>query len=138
METTFHGLLGGKGKGIVLRARDDIQSAGRTPDHGRIVAELTFGFWSNMLLPKYATPLWTQLHKSFPDLASSKTQADLFAACLKVRDLRNRISHHEPIFPRNISADYHGCMGLVSMLSRDKATWIKPHIEVMQVMRRKP
>ena len=131
-------LLGKKGKGIVKRAENKILERGHAVVSDRITAELTFGFWKNMLLPKYATPLWSQLTTSFPHFPAGKTQADLYTACERVCDLRNRISHHEPIFQRNVSQDYSDCLTLIDWLSPDKAAWIRPHCEVMKLMRAKP
>ncbi len=103
-----------------------------------MTAELSFGFWENMLLPKYAASLWTPLHPHFPDLPQAIDQATFYSCCDDLRSLRNRISHHEPIFRRNISQDYANCMKFIGWLSSAKEKWIKPHCDVMQIMRQKP
>ncbi len=131
-------ILGGKGKGIIKRAENKITAHGNPVDGGRMTAELSFGFWQNMLLPKYKTPLWSSLHSSFADLPARIDQAGLHRKCGIVRELRNRISHHEPIFQRNISQDYADCLELTSWLSTAKARWIKPHCNVMTLLRQKP
>lgn len=134
----FLDILGTKGKGIVKRAEKKITTSGNPVDSGRMTAELTFGFWQNMLLPKYQTAVWSPLHDNFPDLPAHVDQTALFNKCGIVRDLRNRISHHEPIFQRNISQDYAECLELISWLSTAKSVWIKPHCNVMALMRQKP
>lgn len=131
-------VLGGEGKGIIKRAENKITACRLAVDGNRMTAELSFGFWQNMLLPKYADPLWTPLHRNFPDLPAHVDQATLYRKCRVVRDLRNRISHHEPIFQRNISQDYSNCLELLSWLSVAKANWIKPHCDVMALLRKKP
>lgn len=128
----------GDGRKSLAAAKRAIQKQGRTLDSGRITAELTFGFWQKMLLPKHEPILWAPLHPHFPDLSPGATLADLERACEKVRELRNRISHHEPIFKRNTSQDHANGLTLLAMLSREKAAWLRPHLEVMQLMRRKP
>lgn len=50
---SFHDIIGTQGKGILLRARNDVQRRKRQVTSGRMTAELSFGFWSKMLLPKY-------------------------------------------------------------------------------------
>lgn len=134
----FFVILGSKGKGIVKRAENKIVACGNPADTGRMTAELSFGFWQNMLLPKYQMPLWSQLHTSFADLPASIDQTALYGKCGVVRELRNRISHHEPIFQRNISQDYADCLELISWLSAAKAIWIKPHCSVMALLRQRP
>lgn len=63
---------------------------------GRVVAGLTFHFWVAMHENKYRDTIWTPfLRKLWPDGENIKhVHKDL----LKIRDLRNRIAHHEPIF----------------------------------------
>lgn len=134
----FFDILGSRGKGIVKRAGNKIIASGNQVDSGRMTAELSFGFWQNMLLPKYQTPLWSLLHNSFPDLPAHVDQTTLYNKCGIVRELRNRISHHEPIFQRNTSQDYADCLELISWLSAAKAIWIKPHCNVMALLRQKP
>jgi len=134
----FFDALGKKGKGIVLRAANSVEQQGHVLNSGRITAELSFGFWENMLLPKYADGLWTPLHPYFPDLPNTVDQAGLFARIGETRTLRNRISHHEPIFQRDISKDYARTLELIRWLSDVKATWIKPHCDVAALLRRKP
>lgn len=134
----FLSVLGGQGKGIVKRAENKIVARGNSVDAGRMTAELSFGFWQNMLLPKYAGPLWSLLHSNFIDLPPVVDQTALYKKCGIVRELRNRISHHEPIFQRNISQDYSDCLTLVGWLSTAKATWLKPHLTVMALLRQRP
>ena len=131
-------LLGGRGKGIVLRAVKKLELRGVPVDDGRLTAELSFGFWENMLLPKYSVDLWTPLHPHFPDLPDQFSQADLFDRIAEICSLRNRISHHEPIFDRDLSRDYARTMDLIRWLCIAKAEWIKPHCDVMTLLRRKP
>jgi len=137
-EALFLELLGPKGKGIVLRARNEICRRGQTPTAGRITAELSFGFWQKMLLPKYEQPLWNDMHASFPDLPLSATQYDLHQYCEGVRLLRNRISHHEPVFRRNLTRDYGTGLTLLTWLSPSKASWVRPQLQVMRILRDRP
>ena len=134
----FLELAGPETKGKIKRAENSVLQNGHQPDNGRMVAELTFGFWDNMLLPKYASDIWTPLHACFPDLPSHLDLTGLREKCGRVKDLRNRISHHEPIFGRDISQDYSSCLEFISWLSKAKAEWIKPHCSVMVLMRQKP
>lgn len=130
--------MGKRGKGIVLRAADKITDSGKPETPGRVISELSFGFWVNMLLSKYDPVLWAPLHLSFPDLPLDVDRAGFHARLLQVQSLRNRIGHHEPIFTRNLTRDYADCLGLIRWLSADKAAWIAPHCDVMRLMRDKP
>lgn len=63
---------------------------------GKIVAELNFGFWTNLLKPYYTRTLW---NKSFYKLFPKGINRDVVHERAKViNDLRNRVAHFEPIF----------------------------------------
>lgn len=134
----FQRRLGGRGKGIVLRAVTKLNAEGKTATHGRLTSELSFGFWVNMLLPKYEHDLWMPLHSHFPDMDTSVDRDGLHSRLLHIQGLRNRIGHHEPIFQRNLTQEYADCLGLVRWMSAEKAAWIRPHCDVLRLMREKP
>ena len=125
------------GKRIVKTARDKLKSNGPVTSGG-MTAELNFGFWAKMLLPKHKNVFWTDLHNSFPDLPSQIAYTDLYKRCDDVREFRNRVFHHEPILERDISQEYSQIIELINWLSPDKAKWIKQYSRVMAVLRQKP
>ena len=125
------------GKGIVKRASSKIKKRGLVTSGG-MTAELTFGFWVKMLLPRHEPVFWGNLYTAFPDLPSSVTYPDLYKRCDDVREFRNRVFHHEPILERNISLEYSQIIELVTWLSPDKARWIRNYSRVMAVLRQKP
>lgn len=65
---------------------------------GKVIAELTFGFWVALVDRHLVVPLWTPtLHKAFGP-GKPPNRADVGRDLETVRVLRNRIAHHEPIF----------------------------------------
>jgi hypothetical protein len=137
-DVRFHELLGNRGKGIVLRARGKICERQQEVTAGRMTAELSFGFWVNMLLEKYDSVLWENIHESFGDLPDGKAREDLRMLSAAALDLRNRISHHEPIFKRDLSKDYAQAMELMRWLGPAKAEWIRPQLDTMRILRERP
>lgn len=125
------------GTRIVKTARDKLRTRGPVTSGG-MTAELNFGFWVNMLLPRHEPVFWPNLSAAFPDLPPAVTYAALYTRCDDVREFRNRIFHHEPIMHRNITKEYSQIMELIGWLSPDKAKWIKPYSRVMTVARQKP
>ncbi|KPQ18393.1 MAG: Abi-like protein [Rhodobacteraceae bacterium HLUCCO18] len=91
-----------------------------------------------MLLPKYEAPLWSELILHFPDLPAALTQSEFHDRCEVVREFRNRISHHEPIFMRDLTADYSKCLELLRWIGPAKAAWIKPQLDTMRILRERP
>ena len=77
-------------------ARKRLQDRCRKVDSGRIVSELTFHFWVALHERKYREQFWIRfLRKIWPD---GEDVRKLHKDLLKIRDLGNRIAHHEPVF----------------------------------------
>jgi hypothetical protein len=82
------------------RATDDGK---RSELHGGVVAELTFGFWWSLLSDHYNRTLWQPcLQHAFINARRRRPHDELD----HLRELRNRIAHHEPIHGRDLANDY--------------------------------
>jgi hypothetical protein len=74
--------------------------------------------------------LWNQyLRKEYPNIPqniSVRVARDkIHSAADKVRDLRNRIAHHEPIYSRDLEAEYKEIAEIVGYRCLHTATWMK-------------
>lgn len=106
---------------------------------GQIVAGLSFGFWIAMLHGRHNRTIWSaQLKTAFPNLPNQVDRKKLHQKATEIADFRNRISHHEPIFKRDLSGDFSTCMLVLSWLCPTKKNWIKPHCRVSAMLREKP
>jgi hypothetical protein len=106
---------------------------------GQVVAGLSFGFWVGILDGRYNPPIWGgQLRTAFPSFPPDRARKSLHESVRKVANLRNRISHHEPLIGRNSLTDFSNLMMLLEWLSPPKAVWIKPHCRVSQIVRMRP
>lgn len=84
-------------------ARRQATQGERTETHGRVVAELMFGFWWSLLATEYNRSLWAPcLRHAFE---GSVRRQRLHTALDELRRLRNRIAHHEPIHTRALDSD---------------------------------
>ena len=84
----------------VAEAKDALRKNRKPLSPGRIVAELTFGFWTGFFNNPHArTGIGSYLSKNaFPHApATEQYQSKLCKRWLEIRDLRNRIFHHERI-----------------------------------------
>jgi hypothetical protein len=105
----------------------------------QIVAGLSFGFWVGMLQPKYNPPIWGEhLRPSFPHLPSTESRTSLFTLCEDIANFRNRISHHEPLLKSDVTAMFSDIMKLLAWLCPDTEKWVRPHCEVLTVIRSRP
>ncbi len=110
---------------------------------GKVIPELKFMFWVSMLTSRHDNRLWNQSIKTvFPNLparwAPAISRKVLHDQVETVRILRNRIAHHEPIFERDIMADYQRFRTIVYWRSREAATWMDGIESVTSLAARKP
>lgn len=93
----------------ISRAKSDIQNAGKLLIPGRVVAGVTFGFWTGLLSAlygksPYGPSLWTPnnselIRIAFPHLDPSyQNRGYVHRRFNAIRALRNRVVHHEPIW----------------------------------------
>jgi len=96
---------------------------------GKVIPELNFVFWQKMFTKRHDVRLWDKyLLKVMPgcDEAQSikKLRQSIFQDIDKVRELRNRIAHHEPIFKRDLANDYDTIIRLITYRSQKTADWV--------------
>jgi hypothetical protein len=81
--------------------RDQVESTKLKPGvgnrPGKVIAELTFGFWVDLLQTQNHMPLWVlrKLNKAFP--YAKRERGQIHRRLKEIQLLRNRISHHERI-----------------------------------------
>lgn len=111
-----------------------IGRAGRsTPDgevvaHGRVVAELGFGFWRFLLSRYYYAELWVpSLRYAFPGVSSDLPlgRAATYSLANDINFVRNRIAHHEPIHRRDLGRDYDKCLQLLGLVDEVAVQWVR-------------
>lgn len=106
---------------------------GKQPTVGKVVAELSYGFWVALFANAYDTTLWlTNLHRLFTPRV--KDRNGLYDALDRLRTLRNRIAHHEPIFQRRLADDYRRIRNIVGFISVPTLTWLDHHSTVTSAL----
>jgi len=79
-------------------------SGRRGESGGRVVAELSLGFWRYLLSSRYERTLWLPcLRDAFPGIRGRGMRRDVHDALRDLHLLRNRIAHHEPIHNRPLA-----------------------------------
>lgn len=125
-----------------FRHREQVDAAVATvtrrlhsPTPGDVVAELSFGFWTGLLgsTNRYEQRFWTPgVRRAFPRYHGRRN--DLLGRVDRVRLLRNRIAHHEPIFDRNSRLDYDTILTVAGWLNHDTQRWIATQSRVNAVL----
>lgn len=132
------------------RALDDIAAArsraarrGVVETHGKVIAELTFGFWRFLCTTPYLTSLWVPaLADAFPNHPHAGdpriVRADVEDRIQRVHFLRNRIVHHEPVHHRDLQRDHDSVLELAGWLCHDTLSWMTESSRTRAVLSLKP
>lgn len=108
------------------------QPAKTTVTVNDVVAGLDFGFWTTMLDSRFEQSLWrTILYHAFPHYVGiTGNPLDRWAVERRfnaLRDLRNRVMHHEPLFHRTLQQDFADISEAISWMYNDIAPWVDHH-----------
>lgn len=76
---------------------------GKTPEKpGKVIAELSFGFWRFLLSSHYSATIWPKVSPGFNGVPRhERSRSELESAAQRINDLRNRVAHHEPVYNRS-------------------------------------
>lgn len=129
-------------KAELRRARNGTP-ARRHPTTGQVVADLKFVFWQKMFTGRFDGRIWNpHLFVVLPNLDTSKSVQSLRKTIHDdlelLRELRNRIAHHEPIFQRNLQQDLAKIEELIAFRCTDTAAWMLANQEVQTLIATKP
>jgi hypothetical protein len=116
--------LAGEGANMISAARRRLErTCGRTPNSDDVVAAMPFGFWVSLLSRSNETTMWRPaLYRAFrPGYRGSRSE--MHRRFERVRRLRNRIMHHEPVHMRYLEADHQRIHEL--------AEWLAPGATIM-------
>jgi len=114
IDTTLRDVLGNgwlspTSRVLTARSRSTVRTAvvragGPHAAHGKVVAELPFGFWWSLFADEYNRQLWQPalVHAFTGNVRRRRLHTELN----EIRRLRNRIAHHEPIHTRDLDADF--------------------------------
>jgi hypothetical protein len=124
-------------------AADLRRVAARLPTTGKIVAELHFAFWEKIFTRGQDQRLWLphfrQVLPGAPiTMAIPLARAHTFQALSNIRQFRNRIAHHEPIFSRALADDYARLREMVEWRRPAVAGWLDKIERVSGLIAAKP
>ena len=114
----------------VLDAKHRLTKQEKSHTPGRIVAELTFGFWIGFFTTSHMTSglaYYIAKHTFANAPKSDRDVTKLATKWQKVRDLRNRVFHHERILHwQDLNAQHNSMLQLTG--------WMNPELEQLARM----
>lgn len=127
---------------IDFRQTSDKLSRRHVLTEGKIVADLKFAFWESMLTKRHDTRLWKPyFSKAFPYADNPEvhlSRRKINQSLGQVRELRNRIAHHEPIFTRNITEEYNRIIDIIGYRCPVSSDWVQKIQSVTTINGNKP
>lgn len=99
--------LGNREQSKIQEAIDELSGKNKPVEEGRIIAELNLGFWINLFDRPYLEINKKTIKDHFPN--ATNKQRDIFRIkdqLNDIRNLRNRVFHHEPIWHWNNLNDF--------------------------------
>lgn len=123
----------------LAEAKRSISRQGKLLTPGRVVSELSLGFWTALIGRKYEKSLWVpHLHRVFPNAlrsidaesprrqkAAMLSRADIAKRMESIRQFRIRIAHHEPILHFQLDSEYGNILEATSWICPVTAAWIE-------------
>lgn len=110
---------------------------------GKVIPELKFVFWEKLFTGRHDGRLWgPHLKRIFPNLDRAFPVAHhrlrINQDLEHIRELRNRIAHHEPIFARNLADDFARIERLVDARCKITSAWMMSHQQATTLIAAKP
>lgn len=127
-------------------AREKIQEAAESALRGgkplladRVIAALHFGFWCKMLESRYDQVLWQRgLRRFLPNLPPDLDRNDVRRRLHSIKDFRNRVAHHEPIYHVKPRKRFDEMMEVIGWMCQDTAVLVRAMSDVETVLSNKP
>ncbi|MFI5541562.1 hypothetical protein ACIA5H_34785 [Nocardia sp. NPDC051900] len=106
--------------------------------HGKVVAELTFGFWRYTLANTYQSTLWAQAYRrAFPRLRPQR-RTSVYDPITRLHELRNRVAHHEPIHTLDHDALLTELTEVLTWNDPAAAAWVGTTSRIPAVLKTRP
>lgn len=112
---------------LIQEAIRQIRDRQEDINSGKVIAEMTLGFWISLFNARYERILWKPLRLCFKQIPKNQRQRHVVSSNLnKIRTLRNRVYHYEPIC-WNLNAlenNYNQIITTLGWINNDLVTWI--------------
>jgi hypothetical protein len=107
----------------IAQAKANIAKQRNAVIPSRVIAELNFGFWTRLIAARYEKALWVRhIYRAFPNMRPPDRKT-VFHRLDAIRELRNRVAHHEPIFYRPLGQDYKQIVEALRWICPATAAW---------------
>lgn len=114
-------------KSEVEKAERKLANRGLSVMSGRIIAEQTFGFWTDLFEPHHFRLIAASSMRAFKNLPPGYGRKEVSEELTKIRKFRNRINHNEPIILYRNHIDFIFSEGIHESIT-NVLSWLDPHL----------
>jgi len=112
------------------------------PTTGKVIAELKFVFWQKLFTGRHDVRLWEpHIAAAFPQaptMAAAALRHRIYTDLETLRNLRNRLAHHEPVFTRHLADDLNRMLDLIDLRSTQTDDWARAMEDVTSTITERP
>ncbi|MFD5089941.1 hypothetical protein ACFWMR_05035 [Amycolatopsis thailandensis] len=106
------------------------------PSPGKVIAELSFGFWRYLSARRHHDPLWIPyLHLAF---RAGTDRRDVDKHVERLHRLRNRVAHHEPLLTLDVREHWKDVQDLAALISPQVAAYIAANSSCNRLLAARP
>ncbi|MCQ8835822.1 hypothetical protein [Streptomyces malaysiensis] len=129
--------LSGKARGDIAQAQQRAGRHGTAAPRGKIIAELSLGFWRFLLARQYRASLWPDLAGAFPH-APNRALTTVEDPVKRLHKFRNRIAHHEGIWHLPLEARRDDIQTVLGFIAPAAAAWVANASRIDDILTRRP
>lgn len=117
---------------------EDIPEFGRIGTHD-VVANMSLDFWVRLLGPQFEPDWQRTLRAVFPNANLQVSRRSIWRSAMRIKDFRNRVAHHEPVFHLADLQDLHSEMiQLTGLRCATTKAWLQHFSTFQAVFRQAP
>lgn len=106
------------------------------PPPGKVIAELSFGFWRYLSAKRHDEHLWVpHLHKAFQPGVSRRA---VDGPVGRLHTLRNRVAHHEPLLTADLTRRCQDVLTVARLISDELCAHIQAHSSCATLIDQRP
>ena len=124
---------------VVSEAEKKLKPRGRSVTVNVIIPELRFSFWEGFLVQAFQQLLWDKgFDVPFPHIDKPENESlidrrhRIFNFVKDVREFRNRVAHHEPIFKYSLNAQISNLEKFVGWVCPKTSYWMEKNNESLR------
>ncbi|KRB31505.1 Abi family protein [Mesorhizobium sp. Root172] len=103
-----------------------------------VIANMSFEFWARLLGPKFDSQWHGTVHTVFPN-DSTVSRRSIWSGVMRIKDFRNRVAHHEPIFQlADLQEIYAEILRLTGLRCTTTKTWLQHFSTCQSVFKQMP